>query len=161
MPRALLAVLFLLLSANVLAWAGGPEPMRLPVDQAPIVFETRHGARALAVEIADTAQERERGLMFRREFPRDRAMLFVFPYAQEVTFWMQNTPLALDMVFVAADGRIVSIREHARPFSTDLIGSGGPVRFVVELDAGLARQLGLEKGGRVRHRVIDRIADEQ
>lgn len=161
MPRTLLTALFLLLSTFGLAQAGDQGPMRLPVDRTPLVFETRHGAKALAVEIADTAPERERGLMYRRDFPRDRAMLFVFPYPQEVTFWMQNTPLPLDMIFIDADGRISSIREHEKPFSTDLVGSGGPVRFVVEVDAGVARKLGLEMGDRARHPVIDKDADGQ
>lgn len=161
MPRKLFIAFFVILLTTGFGLAADEKPMRLPVDKTPIVFQTRHGSRALAVEIAETAQERERGLMFRKDFPRDRAMLFVFPDAQEVTFWMQNTPLPLDMIFIGADGRITSIKEHEKPFSTDLVGSGGPVRFVIEVDAGVARRLGLEKGDRVRHPVVDKDADGQ
>lgn len=141
--------------------AGVDEPMRLPVDPAPLVFDTGHGAKSLAVEVADTADTRERGLMYRKDFPADRAMLFVFPMTQPVMMWMKNTPLSLDMIFVGPAGRIVSIRKNTTPFSTDIIPSGGMVRFAIEVDAGVATRLGLEKGDRVRHPVIDRIAKEQ
>jgi uncharacterized protein len=164
MPRFLrlfLSALILIFAAATPGRAADEQPMRLPVDRAPLVFEARHGPRPLRVEIADTEIERERGLMFRKDFPEDRAMLFVFPDAQEVTMWMENTPLPLDMVFIGAAGRITSIRGHAKPYSIDIIGSGGPARFVVELDAGVAARLGLEKGDRVRHPVIDRIAGKR
>lgn len=137
------------------------RPMRLPIDPSPLVFETSHGARSLEVEIADTQMARERGLMFRRDFPRSRAMLFVFDQTRDVMMWMQNTPLSLDMIFIGPAGKITSIRENTVPFSTDIISSGGPARFAVEVDAGVARHLGLEIGDRVHHPVIDRIAAGQ
>ena len=154
----LVCLSFLLLSTVVGSGLAAPaKPMLLPVDATPLTFETRHGARTLRIEIADTDDERERGLMFRKDFPTTRGMLFVFDETRQVMMWMQNTPRPLDMIFVDGSGRISSVRESTVPFSTAIISSGTPVRFVIEVDAGVAGKLGLEKGDRVRHPVIDKI----
>ena len=81
-----------------------------------------------AVEIADTEAEREKGLMFRKELPEGRGMLFDFHQEQDVSFWMENTYIPLDMMFIRADGRILRIAENTEPLSTRIIPSGGPVR---------------------------------
>ena len=87
--------------------------------------------------------------MFRKELPEGHGMLFDFHTDQPVTFWMHNTYISLDMIFIRGDGRILRIAENAKPMSDDLIPSGGPVRAVLEVIAGTARKLGIAPGDRV------------
>jgi len=107
------------------------------------------GVHAFNVELATTEQERERGLMFRKELPPGQGMLFDFFSDQPVSFWMHNTYLSLDMIFIRSDGRIMHIAENAKPMSDDLIPSGAPVRAVLEVIAGTARELGIKAGDKV------------
>ncbi|MEK1887934.1 MAG: DUF192 domain-containing protein [Phyllobacterium sp.] len=149
---------FLLLIVMVFpAFALDRGPMHLPVDAAALTINTAKGDVPFRVEIADTDEERERGLMFRTDLKDDSAMLFVFDESRLVTMWMENTPSALDMLFLNDDGRISAIREHAVPFSRDIISSGAPVRFVVEMKAGTVKRLGLTIGDKVRHPAINAI----
>ena len=104
---------------------------------------------ALAVELATTDAERERGLMFRKELPDGQGMLFDFQRDQPVAFWMHNTYLSLDMMFIRSDGRIMRIEEDAKPESDELIPSGSPVRAVLEVIGGSSRRLGIKPGDRV------------
>ncbi|MFZ2102066.1 MAG: DUF192 domain-containing protein, partial [Oricola sp.] len=122
-------------------------PMLLAVDAAALVIQ-RDGKdiASFHIEVADDSDERSRGLMFRSEFPDDRAMLFVFPQTREVAFWMQNTPRPLDMLFVREDGTVASIAKHTIPYSTAAVPSGEPVRYVLEINAGLADRLGIVSG---------------
>ena len=99
-----------------------------------------------AVEIAETEAEREKGLMFRKELPEGQGMLFDFHREQEVGFWMQNTYIPLDMIFIRGDGRILRIAENTEPLSTRIIPSDGPVRAVLEVIGGTARKLGIAPG---------------
>ena len=110
---------------------------------------SRNGSHPFTVELAVTPQERERGLMFRRTLPEDRGMLFDFSPEQQVSMWMQNTYIPLDMVFIRADGTIARIAENTEPMSTRLIPSGEPVRAVLELAGGTAKKLGIAPGDRV------------
>ena len=87
--------------------------------------------------------------MFRKELPEGQGMLFDFQHDQPVAFWMHNTYISLDMIFIRGDGRIVRIEESAKPESDRLIPSGAPVRAVLEVIAGTARQLGIKPGDRV------------
>ena len=112
-----------------------------------IVSDT--GVHAFAVELATNNQERERGLMFRKELPEGQGMLFDFERDQPVAFWMHNTYISLDMIFIRGDGRIAHIAENTEPMSDRLIPSGGPVRAVLEVIAGTARKLGIAPGDRV------------
>jgi len=107
------------------------------------------GVHAFAVELATTDAERERGLMFRKELPDGQGMLFDFQRDQPVAFWMHNTYLSLDMMFIRSDGRIMRIEEDAKPESDDLIPSGSPVRAVLEVIGGSSRRLGIKPGDRV------------
>ena len=86
--------------------------------------------------------------MFRRQLPEGRGMLFDFEQ-EPVSFWMQNTYISLDMIFITGDGRILRIAESTEPLSERLIPSGGPVRAVLEVIAGTARKLGIAPGDRV------------
>jgi uncharacterized protein len=107
------------------------------------------GVHAFTVELATNDAERERGLMFRKELPQGQGMLFDFQRDQPVAFWMHNTYISLDMIFIRGDGRIARIAENAKPESDDLIPSGTPVRAVLEVIAGTARQLGIRPGDKV------------
>jgi uncharacterized membrane protein (UPF0127 family) len=111
----------------------------------------RNGVHPFTVELAVTPEEKAKGLMFRRELPEGRGMLFDFRTEQEITMWMQNTYISLDMIFIRADGRILRIAENTEPLSTRIVPSGGPARAVLEVIAGTSRKLGLAAGDRVIH----------
>jgi uncharacterized membrane protein (UPF0127 family) len=117
--------------------------------QDTIEIVTRSGVHAFAVELATNAAERAVGLMYRKELPEGRGMLFDFHDEQPVQFWMHNTYIPLDMIFIAADGRVVRVVENAKPMSDELIPSGRPVRAVLEVIAGAARKFGIAAGDRV------------
>lgn len=114
-------------------------------------IRTATASHGFTVEIADTDAKRAEGLMFRTEMAADHGMLFDFQREQPVWFWMKNTYLPLDMIFVKADGTILSIAENTTPLSEATVGSGGSVRFVFEVVAGTAKRLGLAPGDRLVH----------
>jgi uncharacterized membrane protein (UPF0127 family) len=117
--------------------------------QDTIEIVTRTGVHAFSVELATNAAERAVGLMYRKELPEGHGMLFDFHQDQPVQFWMHNTYISLDMIFIAGDGRVVHVAENAKPLSDDLVPSGRPVRAVLEVIAGTARKLGIAAGDRV------------
>jgi hypothetical protein len=117
--------------------------------EAKIEITSKTGVHAFAVELANNDDERSRGLMFRKELPEGRGMLFDFQKDQPVEFWMHNTFISLDMIFITGDGRILRIAEKTEPFSDRLIPSGGPVRAVLEVIAGTARKDALAPGDRI------------
>jgi uncharacterized membrane protein (UPF0127 family) len=129
------------------------QAMILPVDPTPLVAVTGKGEKRFSVEIAVKPGERSAGLMFREHMAQDHGMLFVFDQMQPVGFWMKNTILPLDLVFIGEDGRIKAI-EHGEPFSEAVISPGEPVRFVLELNAGVAAKDGIADGDLVRHPAI-------
>ena len=108
--------------------------------------------RTIAVEIADTDSARARGLMQRTEIPDDTGMLFVFPSAGPQAFYMMNTPRPLDIQFYAADSTLVNVAENTTPFSLDNVYSDGEAQFVVEVEAGVSRRIGLVPGDRITWR---------
>ena len=126
----------------------GPLPMEY------LTVETAHGSHRFQVEIADNDAEREQGLMYRRSMAVDHGMLFDFDPPQPVSFWMHNTFLPLDIIYIGPDGRILNIAANATPFSDENIPSAGAVRGVLELNAGRAAALGILPGDRVRHRIF-------
>jgi len=136
-----------LLIALVLAIAR--TPARAADDTLEIVSKT--GVHAFTVELAVTEDQREHGLMFRRELPEGRGMLFKFEPDQVVSMWMHNTYIPLDMIFIRGDGRIVRIAENTTPQSDRIISSGSPARGVLEVIGGTARKLGLAPGDHVAH----------
>ncbi|MGA8697207.1 MAG: DUF192 domain-containing protein [Xanthobacteraceae bacterium] len=129
-----------LLAALPAARAGG---------QDTIEIVTRTGVHAFSVELATNTAERAVGLMYRKELPEGRGMLFDFHDDQPVQFWMHNTYISLDMIFIAGGGRVVRVAENAKPMSDELIPSGRPVRAVLEVIAGTARKFGIAAGDRV------------
>lgn len=130
------------------------EPMHVPVDAQALKIQTASGEKSFGLEIADTDQKRSAGLMYRKDFPADRAMIFIFGEERPVMMWMANTPLPLDMLFVRNDGSIARVAENTVPFSKDIVASGEPVAFVIEVNAGIAAKLGIKAGDTVKHRII-------
>jgi uncharacterized protein len=120
----------------------------------PLEIATKNGVQIFGVEMAVTPEEQARGLMFRRELPEKQGMLFDFQREQPTSFWMKNTYIPLDMIFIRADGRILRIAENTVPLSEALVPSGGPVRAVLEVIGGTAKKLGIAPGDRVVHPVF-------
>ena len=112
---------------------------------------SQSGVHVFSVELATTDEERERGLMFRKELPDGRGMLFDFETDRNVAMWMKNTLIPLDMIFIRNDGRISNIAENTEPMSTRIIPSRGAVRAVLEVAGGTAKRLGIQAGDRVAH----------
>lgn len=149
--RGLLAVLVLLTAAcssPLAAQAETPAPAQ-KLALAPLKVETAKGALKFQVEIADTEPARNRGLMFRTSLADDRGMLFIFDEVQPATFWMKNTVIPLDIIFIKADGRILNIAPMATPYSEKVVPSAGPVKTVLELRGGRAAELGIQPGDKV------------
>jgi uncharacterized protein len=130
------------------------EPQKLEVE--PLTIRTERGEFVFSAEIADEPREHGRGLMFREELAADEAMLFDFGSPRILTMWMKNTPLSLDMIFIAPDGAVHRIEERTTPFSEDVISSGEPVTHVLEVRGGVARMIGLKPGDRIEHRSFRR-----
>lgn len=112
------------------------------------------GTRRFMVEVAKTNEERAKGLMFRQHMPEDRGMLFDFMREEPVAMWMRNTYIPLDMLFIRADGIVHHIHQRAEPLNETTLDSRGPVRYVLEINGGLASKLGLKPGDRVKHAII-------
>jgi uncharacterized membrane protein (UPF0127 family) len=117
----------------------------------PLEIVTKSGVQVFTVEVAKTEQERATGLMYRKELPEGRGMLFDFSPEQQVSMWMKNTFIPLDMIFVRSDGRILRIAENTEPQSEKIIPSGGLVKGVIEVAGGTAKKLGIHPGDRVGH----------
>ena len=128
-------------------------PVR-PAELQTLEIASKNGVHAFSVEMAVTEPEREKGLMFRKELPEGHGMLFDFHREQEVGFWMQNTYIPLDMIFIRGDGRILRIAENTEPLSTKLVPSGEAVRAVLEVIGGTARKFGIAPGDRVAHPIF-------
>lgn len=151
--RALLAA-FVLTPAALRAQPGvdAPQP-RLPTE--PLIIVTRDGRRLpFTVEMAIEPSQQMIGLMFRPEVKPDEGMLFDWGEARESSMWMRNTIAPLDMVFIAADGRIHRIAERTVPQSLATVSSNGPVRATLELKAGITEQLDIRPGDRVLQRIF-------
>jgi uncharacterized membrane protein (UPF0127 family) len=144
------AVLATVVSFCLPAAAEAPGPVReqLVVTAAgtPHVFE---------VEIADEPRERARGLMFRRQMANEHGMLFDFGEEEPASFWMENTYIPLDMLFIRRDGTVESIAERTTPLSRRSVTSNGPVRFVLEINGGLSDLLGIRPGAKVTGPAIE------
>jgi uncharacterized membrane protein (UPF0127 family) len=143
--RAFLAGALALLLGSGLARAATLEPLEII---------TRSGVHVFEVELAVTPEQRSQGLMFRRELPAGRGMLFDFEGEGPVSMWMRNTYVSLDMIFIRADGRIAHIAQNTVPLSEVTISPGVPVKAVLEVVAGTAKRLGISSGDRVAHRIF-------
>ncbi len=154
MQRRALITLALLSPAALRAQPGVDRPQpRLPTERLVIV--TRDGTRhSFTVEMAISPEHQMVGLMFRPSVAPDEGMLFDWGAPRESSMWMRNTISALDMLFIAADGRIHRIAERTVPYSLAAIDSRGPVRATLELVAGTAERLNLRVGDRVEQRIF-------
>ena len=142
---SLAVVLFLAASAGAPALGG-------ELDSLEIV--TSSGQHAFQVEIANNDATREHGLMDRRYMAADHGMLFEFDREAPVSFWMKNTYIPLDMIFISRAGVVTGIAANAEPLSERLIPSGGPCYGVLELNGGVAASIGVKPGDKVRHRIF-------
>lgn len=144
----------LYLAGAALAVACANTPARTPdpfpnLTQAEIEVAAAGGTHRFRVWIADDDRSRTRGLMFVREMPADRGMLFIFQVPQPAAFWMKDTYLSLDLIFIDPQGRVLNIARDARPLSLTPIRSDGPIIAVLELAAGTAARIGLAPGDRI------------
>jgi len=146
----LVPILFVLLvwTNPTLAQTKSPDPLTITTDD---------GVHTFSVELALTGREQARGLMYRDYLGEQQGMLFVYRRLQNVTMWMKNTFIPLDMIFINDDGSIARIHERAVPHSEAVIPSGGRVRAVLEVRGGTADRLGLEPGDRVEHPALNRF----
>ncbi len=120
-------------------------------DPLEIEILTGQGSRTFAIEIADDPDEQARGLMFRPALPADAGMLFVYDPPRPANFWMRNTMIPLDMIFIDDTGRVESIAERTDPYSERVSSSQGDVRAVLEINGGVSRALGIGPGAQVIH----------
>jgi uncharacterized protein len=143
--RGFLAAVLVFAACAVVA----PKPRAASFQ--PLEIVTKSGVQVFSVEMATTDAEKQTGLMYRKELPDGKGMLFDFSPEQEVTMWMKNTYISLDMIFIRSDGRILRIAENTEPMSTKIIPSGGLARAVLEVPAGTAQKYGIRPGDRVAH----------
>lgn len=115
------------------------------------------GVHGFTVDIADEPAEQRRGLMFRRSLAPDAGMLFLYEEEQPLSYYMRNTYVSLDIIYIDAEGRIVSIARNAVPLSEESLPSGPPAIAVLEVNAGTAHRLGFGEGDRVRHPFFDQL----
>jgi uncharacterized membrane protein (UPF0127 family) len=140
-----------LLVALVIAVGAFASPASQAASFQPLEIVTKNGVHVFSVEMATTEEEKTTGLMYRKELPDGKGMLFDFSPEQQVSMWMKNTYIPLDMIFIRADGRILRIAENTEPLSTKIIPSGGPAKGVLEVIAGTAQKYGIQPGDRVAH----------
>lgn len=140
--------------AALLAAFDGRAAESVSFAKSSLTIETAKGRHSLSIELALTAAQHRKGLMFRRKMAADAGMLFDYKFPQRIAMWMKNTLIPLDMLFIAADGRIVNIVQRTVPFSETAISSRGKVRAVLEINGGTAQRLGIKEGDRVIHPIF-------
>lgn len=151
--KGALVALFFILAAP----AFGQQQQQMSFDREPLVVQTASGkVLNFTVEIASTDEQRQYGLMYRKQMPEDAGMLFDFGQSRRVTMWMENTILPLDMLFIDSKGVVRHIQENAVPYSEDIIDSMGAVKYVVELNAGVVKKLGIKVGDKAASATITR-----
>jgi uncharacterized protein len=136
-------------AALLLVFALPRADAQTPGPREELTVTSGAGAHEFQVEIADDDRERAVGLMFRRTMADDEGMLFDFGAEEPASFWMRNTYIPLDMLFIKADGTIESIAERTTPLSDKPVPSQGPVRYVLEINGGLSDTLGIAPGDKV------------
>lgn len=116
----------------------------------PVLIRSAKGTHRFDVEVAVTPQEQEKGLMFRKELGPDNGMLFPMDPPRTASFWMKDTLIPLDMLFIHTDGTIAFLKSDAQPYSRIPVSAGVPVAAVLELRGGRAAELGIAEGDRVQ-----------
>jgi uncharacterized protein len=132
-----------------------PAHARMRIDRLTIEPQDGRASQQLDVEVATTNSEKAVGLMFRTKLADTEGMLFPYGRSQDITMWMRNTYIPLDMVFIRADGVIHRVEAHTEPLSERIIAAGAQVSAVLELAGGAAERLRIKPGDRVRHPVFD------
>jgi uncharacterized membrane protein (UPF0127 family) len=148
---ALRAVLFCMLVAVLVGIMSMNARAEMKMRHDTLTLHTASGAHRIDIEVAESDAEKAYGLMFRRSLDDNAGMLFPYPTAHEITMWMRNTFIPLDMIFIRADGTVHRIATDTEPHSENIIGSQGDVTGVLEMKAGSARRLELKPGDRVEH----------
>ena len=133
----------------------GSGAQALSCDASHVWVSAPDPIARFTVELAQTPQERGRGLMFVEEMPRSSGILFVFPDEQMRSFWMRNTLIPLDIIYADATGTIVSIQADAVPLDETPLPSEGAAQFVLEINGGLAAEMGIEQGAVLSHPAIN------
>lgn len=147
------------LALNACAAAAERDPALAGFFAAPLRIETAAGeTHRFVAYLALTQQQKMRGLMHVKSLPDDYGMLFLYDRPQQISMWMKNTLLPLDMLFIRADGTIVNIVQNTVPHSLASIRSAGDASAVLELNAGTSERLGLEPGDRVIYRAFSRVS---
>ena len=150
LPLRMRLMVSLLAALGLFASLGASPPARAASIQ-PLEIVTKSGVQVFSVEMATTEEEKTTGLMYRKELADGKGMLFDFSPEQQVSMWMKNTYVSLDMIFIRADGRILRIAENTEPLSTKIISSQGLAKAVLEVPAGTAQKYGIRPGDRVGH----------
>lgn len=136
------------LKAGLVLWllmTGGA----LAAETVPLTVKAGGSTYQFEVEVADDSAERSQGLMYREQLAQNAGMLFLYPDERPRGFWMKNTPLPLDIIFIDAGGKVVHVAADAKPFDESLIESGVPAQSVLEINGGLSAQLGIAPGAQI------------
>ena len=121
----------------------------MDLQKVPLTIHSAKGSHRFTVQLARTAQEQATGLMYRKSLGPSDGMIFPYDPPAEVGFWMKNTLIPLDMIFIRADGRVARIARETTPLSLQSVGSGEPVAAVLEIRGGRSAELGIMPGDRV------------
>lgn len=140
------------LAVGLLAMVG---PVLAACSENRVDLRGAFGTAGFSVEVADTPEARAQGLMNRDSLPRSAGMLFVYDAPQRATFWMKNTRIPLDMIFLDSKGQVLGVHANARPMDTTIIDGGLGVLAVLEINGGLAARLGIAPGDMLRHPAFD------
>ena len=139
------------LLALALGCAANPGCREEPQGPPVVMLESAQGQEVrVRVEVAATSREREQGLMHRKHLDPDAGMLFVYPFDSLQSFWMKNTFIPLDIIFIGNNRRIAGIAENTKPLSLERIQVDTPSRFILEVNAGFAKKHGIREGSQVR-----------
>ena len=149
LPGAFAAALLLVACAPRAADARDAAASEAAAATVPLSIATKGGKIAFQVEVARTPEEQARGLMYRTSLAEDRGMIFPMVPPRFASFWMKNTYIPLDLIFIRADGSIARIAANAVPEDLSPIGSGEPVAAVLEIGGGGAARHGIVEGDRV------------
>jgi uncharacterized membrane protein (UPF0127 family) len=139
MTRRVFLIAGFLLASLITTGCNQPQGSGLPTVKMKL------GSQTFTLEIANTAETRERGLMRRDSMPADHGMIFVFKETSKMAFWMKNTRIPLDVVYIAEDGRVDSVKQM-QPYVETAVWSDGPLKWAVELNQGEAEKAGVKKG---------------
>ena len=155
MKNAAVAMAMVVASVGALTVSAGAAFAAPACDADAVELRGPWGQARFSVEVADDPAERATGLMNREQMPRMSGMLFVYQKPQPVAFWMKNTLIPLDMIFLDRTGTVQRVHENARPLDTTAIPGGEAIQYVLEINAGMASLLGITPGSTLAHPSID------